>query len=156
MSIDFITDQLAVGALEDVQSPQSLQTAGIDLVLSLVPDVTVDAVRQVYLPVTDREPLADDIIEGALALMEREIANGGRVLIHCQMGISRSPALAVCYLRHALGLSLSQALIAVRRARPSAMPHPALMTSVLEFFERDRSARLRTLNPDPAPEPLRG
>ena len=156
MSIDFITDQLAVGALEDAQSPESLRAAGIDLVLSLVPDVTVDAVRQVYLPVADREPLADDIIERALASMEGEIAAGGRVLLHCQMGISRSPALAVCYLRHAFGLSLSQALSAVRRARPSAMPHPALLASILDYFASDRPAPLRPPRPGPALEPLRG
>jgi len=137
MAIDFITNQLAIGGLDDVQSEAALRAAGIDFVLSLAPDVTLNSVRQVFLQVNDREPLPDHIIDHAVGLIEEAILAGRRVLVHCNMGISRSPAIVVCYLYQCRDLSVTKALAMVRRARPQAMPHPLLLASIVDYYQSD-------------------
>ncbi|WP_295435136.1 dual specificity protein phosphatase [uncultured Thiodictyon sp.] len=134
MSIDFITDHLAVGGRDEAQAPGLLRAAGIGFVLSLAP-VAVTGPRQVYLAVADREPLPGATIAQAVGLIAAQIAVGRRVLVHCQMGISRSPAIAVCYLRQCRGLTIPRALAAVVRARPQAQPHPALLDSIYAHFD---------------------
>lgn len=136
MAIDFITDQLALGGLADASS-KILIAARIDFVLSLAPDVEVEGPRQVFLPVADREPMSGALIEQAVRLIDTEISAGRRVLIHCSQGISRSPAIAVCYLYQCHEMSVSSALEMVRRARPQAAPHPALLASIVEYYDSD-------------------
>lgn len=137
MAIDFITAQLALGGLEDVSSPKTLLAARIDFVLSLAPDVKIDRPRQVFLPVADREPLPGGTIEQAVQLIDTEISAGRRVLVHCSQGISRSPAIAIGYLHQCHDVSVTQALAMVQRARPQAAPHPALLASIVDYYDSD-------------------
>lgn len=137
MAIDFITDQLALGGLDDVSSPKALRAARIDFVLSLAPDVKVEGLRQVFLPVADREPLPGTVIEQAVQLIDTEISAGRRVLVHCSQGTSRSPAIAICYLHQCHEISVTQALAMVQRARPQAAPHPALLASIVDYYDCD-------------------
>lgn len=137
MAINFITNQLAIGGLEDVQSEEALREQGIDFVLSLAPDVALNGIRQEFVRISDREALPDEAIERAVHLIEKEIVLGRRVLIHCNKGISRSPAIAICYLTQCLEMSVPKALALVRRMRPQAMPHPALLGSVVDYYQSD-------------------
>lgn len=146
MAIDFITDWLAVGAREDALSAEALSTAGIDFVLSLVLDAEAPGVRQVQLEVDDRKPLPAWTIARAVEIIASEIDAGRRVLVHCHMGISRSPAIVLCYLHERCGLSMPKALAVLRRARPCAAPHPVLLASIAEHYDRigDDSLRRRS------------
>lgn len=135
MAIDFITDQVAVGSREDALSADALAEAGIDFVLSLVLDVEVPGVRQVQLDVQDREPLPTWTMARAVELIADEVDAGRRVLVHCHMGLSRSPAIVLCYLRERCGTSTKEAVRALKRARPQVMPHPALLASIIDHYD---------------------
>jgi atypical dual specificity phosphatase len=61
--------------------------------------------------------LRDDRV---LERMRETVLAGGRVLVHCQAGAQRSPAVAACYLVAVHGLSVDGALAHVRSRRPVA------------------------------------
>ncbi len=62
------------------------------------------------------------------------ITNHGRVLVHCNAGISRSVSIVVAYLMYCRRLSLSEALGQVITARPKAQPNEGFMKQ-LQVYE---------------------
>lgn len=129
--MDFVTDQLAIGTRRDAQDAEALRAAGIAALVSLAPVERPAGVRrQLALDVADRAPLEAATIDEVVEFVRARIDAGERVLIHCEMGISRSPTLALCVLTALSGCPVDQALAQVRRARPVADPHPALLESV--------------------------
>ncbi|XP_028249242.1 dual specificity protein phosphatase 19 [Parambassis ranga] len=63
----------------------------------------------------------------------------GVVLIHCNAGVSRAPAVVIGYLMSCDGLSFDAALSLVKSARPTASPNPG-------FLEQLRSYKTATMN----------
>ena len=60
----------------------------------------------------------DDEFWSAVAFTNEAIKNGGKVLIHCRKGISRSAALCLAYLIQYKNMTFSAAMEVLRRARP--------------------------------------
>lgn len=153
--MDFITSQLAVGSREDALNSAALAACGIDTLLSLAPLVRPAGVaRQLSLALVDRVALPGALIDEAVSFLLDQTARGHRVLVHCEMGISRSPAIAAAYLHLAQGVALDQALLSVQAARPVAEPHPALVASLFSHFgtldaPADLSGNENPLGPSP-------
>ncbi len=110
--------------------------------LSNVADVPDDSYLSVKLndsgTVNDQGVLADNV-QTIMAFLERDSLNESPVLIHCQMGISRSPSVAAAYLLHTgQCFTVSEAKRTVKTARPVSFEGCAKYTydSVLvELFE---------------------
>lgn len=152
--MDFVTDQIAVGSRADAEDGAALLERGIDTLLSLAPvERPVGIARQLCLDIRDRQALAGEAIDEAVAFLQAQAGRGRRILVHCEMGISRSPAVAAAYLHAALGLDLEAALAAVRRRRPVADPHPALVESLGRHYGGpapvDLSGNENPLGPSP-------
>lgn len=153
--MDFITSQLAVGSRQDAENSAALAAHGIDTLLSLAPLARpVGVARQYSLALPDRVALPGSLIDEACNFLLDQTARGRRVLVHCEMGVSRSPAIAAAYLHLAQGVDLSQALRSVRAARPVAEPHPALIASLFSHFgtlalHADLSGNENPLGPSP-------
>uniref|UniRef100_A0A8B9DTA7 protein-serine/threonine phosphatase n=1 Tax=Anser cygnoides TaxID=8845 RepID=A0A8B9DTA7_ANSCY len=67
-------------------------------------------------------------------------ARGGRALVHCRMGLSRSAATVLAYAMKEFGWPLERALRHVRRCRPGVLPNPGFMRQ-LDFYQGILSAR---------------
>lgn len=153
--MDFITAQIAVGSRACAADERSLAERGIDALLSLAPVARPAGVgRQFSIDVTDGAPLGGETINDAVGFLKEQAGRGRRVLIHCEMGISRSPALAACYLHEVLGMALAAALEHVRRCRPQARPHPELIASLRAHYRGadatvDLSGNENPLGPSP-------
>lgn len=152
--MDFVTPQIAIGSRANAEDAAALSGQGIDVLLSLAPTPRPSGVsRQLCLDVKDREALAFDAIREAVDFLKEQVGRGRRVLIHCEKGISRSPALAACYLHEALGMDLDAALGHVRQRRPVAEPHPALLSSLRAYYQAgapiDLSGNENPLGPSP-------
>ncbi|XP_032301115.1 protein phosphatase Slingshot homolog 3 isoform X3 [Coturnix japonica] len=61
-------------------------------------------------------------------------AKGGRALVHCKMGVSRSASTVMAYAMKEFGWSLERALRHVRRCRPDVQPNPGFMRQ-LDFYQ---------------------
>ncbi|XP_055328215.1 dual specificity protein phosphatase 14-like [Paramacrobiotus metropolitanus] len=73
---------------------------------------------------------ADKIEEHRLA--------GGKVLVHCMAGVSRSASIVIAYLVKYQNLSLKEAYAAVRAARSIIRPNPGFWKQLIEYEYRIR------------------
>ena len=150
--MEFVTPLLAVGGREDAEDGAALREAGIDTLLSLASVARPrDVGLQLSVAVADRVALPDATIRAAVDFLAQRTTAGHRVLIHCEMGISRSPALAACFLHECTGLALDEAFARVSAARPVAAPDAALVASIRSYYAAPRPARLGAAVPLGAP-----
>ncbi|KAL0950401.1 hypothetical protein HGRIS_010359 [Hohenbuehelia grisea] len=152
-----IKDRLYIGNLTAAQSADSLSQNGITHILSVCPDYPSTSTNHLTIPVLDSEyenilihlPKACDFIQHVLD-------QGGRVLVHCLMGISRSTAVVCAYrelyplfrpqrslsgsvrpftvmrTRH---MSPSAAVRFVKRCRPRAYPNYGFLRQLHAFAD---------------------
>lgn len=59
--------------------------------------------------------------------------SGGRVLVHCQAGISRSATICLAYLMHTQRVKLDEAFDFVKQRRQVISPNLAFMGQLLQF-----------------------
>lgn len=59
--------------------------------------------------------------------------SGGRVLVHCQAGISRSATICLAYLMHTQRVRLNEAFDFVKQRRNVISPNLAFMGQLLQF-----------------------
>jgi hypothetical protein len=144
-----ITSWLFVGDRADAADADRLLALGITHVLNVATNCPAPphAHQFVYehLPIfdSDAQKIAD-VLPRALALIRDAHTSGGRVLVHCIMGVSRSVTLAAAYLVSASGprLPLATALALLVRQRPVAMPNAGfrLQLALYEFAEQGTSS----------------
>jgi len=136
--ISFITPMVATSDRGAALDHRLLRDGGFEAVLSMEP-VNLEglAVHHLYLDVVDRVPLPFPMIDAAVAFIEDHVSQGRRVLVHCEMGISRSPSLAVCYLHQSQGMTIDAAIAYVKSVRPTADPHPELIGSIRAFYAKN-------------------
>jgi hypothetical protein len=143
-----ITPRVFVGSAADAASASQLINDGFTLVVPCAracrPTVALTeapgAPRFLFVPLHDSVlESIEDHFEHVSDAIDAELARDGRVLIHCQQGVSRSVALVMAWLmrreaRQGRGCSAAEALATVRSVRPFAGPNPGFMRK-LESFE---------------------
>jgi protein-tyrosine phosphatase len=93
-----------------------------------------------YVPFDDGTPVPEGVFEKVTPFMHEALSGGGKVLVHCQMGISRSTTMVLAYLIEYEGMSLPDAFRLVHQARPLVWPHMALIRSLAEHYRLPYSA----------------
>ncbi|KAH7924970.1 phosphatases II [Leucogyrophana mollusca] len=90
-----------------------------------------DGFRCLRIDILDK-PTADlrPHLEGACQYIASALQSGNNVLVHCQQGVSRSPAIVIAYLIHNLGMSYDQAHALVKRRRPCINPNPGFVAAL--------------------------
>ncbi|XP_056275703.1 dual specificity protein phosphatase 2 [Pseudoliparis swirei] len=89
-----------------------------------------------YLRLTVEDNMAADIracFSTAIAFIDSVKQSGGRVLVHCQAGISRSATICLAYLMHTQRVKLDEAFDFVKRRRQVISPNLAFMGQLLQF-----------------------
>jgi atypical dual specificity phosphatase len=72
-------------------------------------------------------------------------SNGGRVLVHCQMGVSRSASLVIAYAMRAYQCSLLHAIAMVRARRQQVLPNKGFLVQLARLEHRLRPEEPGTL-----------
>jgi protein-tyrosine phosphatase len=95
--------------------------------------------RAVWWPIHDlwAPPLA--VVEPLLADLDRRLADGHHLLVHCGAGIGRAGTLAAVTLVRQ-GMSTDEALVHVRRHRPMAGPEVGAQMDLLSAAEAAQRA----------------
>ncbi|XP_037536218.1 dual specificity protein phosphatase 2 [Nematolebias whitei] len=89
-----------------------------------------------YLRLTVEDTLVADIracFHTAIAFIDSVKQSGGRVLVHCQAGISRSATICLAYLMHTQRVRLDEAFDFVKQRRHIISPNLAFMGQLLQF-----------------------
>jgi protein-tyrosine phosphatase len=139
-AISPIQDGIYVGSLAALAQPDSVQQMGIEAVLRL--DRTNRAAGHwsegfavLDLPIADGESLEPASLQAGTAFIHQQVQAGRKVLVHCQMGVSRAPTLVMAYLIEYQDMSLPEAYRLVSQNRPIINPSPLLIQSLVEHYK---------------------
>jgi len=116
-----------VTAVLSLQTDDDLRTMGLswEVVGGWYRAAGLDAER---VPIEDWSPQAVlTRLPAALAALERLLAEGHTVYLHCTAGVNRSPSVALAYLRRVRREPLGRALARLRRIRPQVQPYPEVL-----------------------------
>jgi len=107
-SLTQVLEHLYLGSWKDANDAALLKSTGITHVLNTAKEVTeipepIEHLHLIYktVPISDSIEAADVLsqhFDDAFFFIEEAIRHGGRALIHCRRGISRSPAVVIAYL----------------------------------------------------------
>ena len=118
--IHFVTPEIAVSGRITKQDSNMLTSQGITGILncSLKPDPNWSFQDIQVGTKDDHQPKGVDWFGPGIKAAQEMLKNG-KILIHCEMGVSRSPSMAYAVLR-SQGMSAVQAEFAVKRHVPGA------------------------------------
>lgn len=131
---------LMIGSLGAAYNRPVLDCYGVTHVLTVGSNIRPkfeDAFRYMIVPVKDTP--SEDLgqhFNAAFEFIESAIAGGGRVLIHCFMGRSRSSTVVCAYLMRKHSMRLSEALQTLRATRPQAQPNAGFVAQLLALERR--------------------
>ena len=137
-----VRPQLFLGGQHDRRGYPAMQAAGITAIVNLreeqFSDVSkgIGGERHLHLATVDNTPpTAADLMRGA-AFVGDEIERGGKVYIHCGVGVGRAPTMTAAFLM-TTGLSAEEALQQIKKVRPF-IHLAAEQRRVLDEFARRR------------------
>ncbi len=136
MSVAEVRPWLLISSQDVPTEVPLLQSLGVTHIISLLPGYTlpVDSSPLKHLSLDFYDDgsftLDEDILAPAFAFIEDGRKTGGRVLVHCNAGISRAPSLVLAYLIKREKLCFESAWEAVTRVRPGAKPNSGFLNQL--------------------------
>ncbi|VDM34222.1 unnamed protein product [Hydatigera taeniaeformis] len=137
-----INDHLYLSSLEAL-TPARLQHYGVTQVISAMVEalpaelLTEDGSRtrsHVQICVEDIESAdLSAYFDSVADRIAREARRGGRTLVHCVAGVSRSPSLVLAYLVKHSSMTLAEAYHHVHRLRPCVRPNPGFWRQLIAY-----------------------
>lgn len=129
--------------LGDARHPNAtvIQACGLTHVISIGWRPRLDppsTIPHYFYPLEDvpGANIGDAVTRAAIVINEAKARDGGaKILVHCQMGISRSAAVVAAYLMREEKMRLAEALQLIQRTRPEARPNRGFI-SQLSRMER--------------------
>jgi protein-tyrosine phosphatase len=139
--ISKITEQIYIGSYASASALDHSNTEGITHVLNCTTDPHEGLKNlEVYqININDGFEISPEYIRFALTIMAKAIHNGGKILVHCHAGVSRSTSLVCAHFIQA-GFSWDEAVSYVRLKRPQMFPHPNIERSIKNFFGNNVNA----------------
>jgi protein-tyrosine phosphatase len=131
-TITKIIDGLYIGGRRDAEALSSANPYQIATVITLCEELVEQrnpAIRYLHLPLRDACPIRISWLNAILTAIEESMPRGA-VLVHCGVGISRSPAVVAAYLDRIGFLSFAAALHYLENLRPAVAPSKALVESI--------------------------
>ncbi|KAG1766895.1 protein-tyrosine phosphatase-like protein [Suillus placidus] len=135
ISIDpIITDNVFIGNLPAALSTDVRKKLGITHILSVCKEHSSTDYNHLTIPVQDSE--YEDLLihlPRGCSFIQSALDQGGKVLVHCAMGVSRSPTVVCAYLMSTQRLSAHAAIQYVRKRRPKIHPNYGFMKQLIAF-----------------------
>lgn len=108
--MDWITDNIAIGNFQDARPGY----AAVDAILCLIEDCPHcqdrDDIDTFCIPLIDGSGNKSKDVKEAIDTIVGLVDSGGKILVHCQAGRSRSVCIVAAYFFIHLGMSPAQAL----------------------------------------------
>ena len=127
--MDWVTETIAIGNIEDAMDATRLREAGVTGVLCLngFPQVLkFEDFAWIHAPLIDGRGNAPEDLATAIGHL-RDLVLEHRVMVHCAEGVSRSPFVVACYLAEHLEIGLDEAITLVKEKRTIAIIDNGLM-----------------------------
>lgn len=140
-----ITPQLYLGGQHYPHGWAAMQQRGITAVVNLREahhdDVAkgIGGLRHLHLPTRDNTPPALEDLARGVDFITEEIARGGKVYVHCGVGVGRAPAQVAAFLI-SQGQTPREALQTIRRVRPFVHLTPGQQRQLAAFAAHTQAA----------------
>lgn len=145
LNMSWITPSLAVGGRVHPSDIHRLAATGIAGVVDTRSEHKDDeaalakaGIRLLYLPAPDTTPLSLEQLREGATWINGQIANGKKVLVHCEHGVGRSVLLTAAALVDK-GMSAHDAITLIQRRRWQAAPNHRQVRRLQEFERVARS-----------------
>lgn len=140
---------LYIGSIGSAYNSEKLLQSGISHILCLSESIKLNFIENhtyMRVPMLDQPDytFTDDLPQ-IFEFIESTREQGGRILVHCYQGKSRSCAVCCAYLMKYRGHSLESALKLVREVRPIASPNSGFMASLEALDAEYANARITSL-----------
>ncbi|XP_056120744.1 dual specificity phosphatase 28 [Rhinichthys klamathensis goyatoka] len=150
LQLSLVTDCLLISNAQSACNNDLIQKEAVTFCINVSKQQPFPTIRVSTL----RVPVYDDPNEDLYKYFDRcadaiasEAERGGRTVVYCKNGRSRSATVCVAFLMKHQGLSLTDALQVVKNARSVVEPNPGFWTQ-LERYEQELKIR-RSSNPSP-------
>ncbi|XP_031419085.1 dual specificity protein phosphatase 22-B isoform X1 [Clupea harengus] len=135
-----VLPDLYLGNFKDARDREQLAKHNVTHILSIHDTAAPILQEMTYLciPAADlpTQNLTQHFKESIIFMHESRLKGEG-CLVHCLAGVSRSVTLVVAYIMTVTGLSWTEALAAVRVARPGAGPNQGFQRQLQEFDKNE-------------------
>ncbi|KAI7827072.1 dual specificity phosphatase, partial [Gamsiella multidivaricata] len=128
-----VLPHLYLGAEHNAMDVNTLSRLGITAVLNIVKTMHGGSIHYKNLSWTHHQRNLQSEFPMAFAFIEDVKSMGGKVLVHCQLGVSRSASLVIAYVMKTLQLSLTDAYEYVKSHSSVISPNMSLMYQLAEF-----------------------
>lgn len=134
-----ITDFLFLGSAAVAQDKKKLNENGITHIINSAASVYCDNYFPndfTYYSLSLYDDPNESIIGsfyGVIEFIENAIKNGGKVFIHCQMGVSRSCCLTISYMMWKYKMSFARALDDVKQKRACCSPNAGFLVQLTQW-----------------------
>lgn len=136
LNFHWIDTRFAVGGRLPRHAGPQLARTGISRVVDMHSEdrdddsVAVSGIEVLRLPTPDREPVTQEVLSEGVRWVNRALAGGHGVLVHCEHGIGRAPLMAACVLV-SYGAAPLAAIARLEQRRRVVSPSPAQLTALL-------------------------
>lgn len=137
-----ISKYIYLGNSYDARTKSILEESNITAILNVAGDLFQSDMGKVYSHMGLTDGPGNDKID-MLAAIDKlgELLDAGHtVLVHCHMGVSRSPTIVAAYIARNDKISLDTALDYIKRCRPIVDPHHALTDLAKEILDDHSSS----------------
>jgi len=140
LDFDYVDDGIYVGTNYCCQTyfDEQLLRKGIGADVSLEGeriDAPFGVQSYLWLPVKDEQSPSPDQMELAVAHLEKLVAMGKKVYVHCKNGHGRAPTLVAAYLTRSHGLSADEAISLILAKRREAHLNEIQVAAVRAFVD---------------------
>jgi len=136
-----ILPYLFIGNQRDAANRERLNELGITHILNVTSHLPLhfenEGITYKRLPATDSgSQNLKQYFSEAINFIECARKANGKVLVHCQAGVSRSPAIVTAYLIATSRKSFTEAFTVIKECRPIVAPNINFMGQLLEFEQQ--------------------
>lgn len=135
-------EPILLGALPFSRDVPHLRLAGVTGVINMcieyrgpIKTYAQSGIEQLWLPTVDFTPPSLSAIHRGVDFIDKHVAAGGKVYVHCKAGRGRSATVVLCWLIGRRGFTPEQAAAYLAQQRPHINKGLAERTVVQEFHQ---------------------
>ena len=145
-----IFNWLYLGSYRNACDKQEIKDIGINYVLNCAIECMESfpiGVKYCHLKINDMPSFKiTPHLEKATSFINQAQINDGIILVHCQLGISRSTSCVIAYMIKYMGYTVMNALDFIRKKRPQVMPNFGFLQQLTVYEKNNMGKGKKTEN----------
>lgn len=133
--MDQVFPRLYLGNFEDAEQVSRDECPCIMTLCERAPTLCDAGFAHIHAPIPDETYLKPHVWNERVCALTRAVRDEPAVLVHCRLGVSRSPTLLAAYLT-CCGWTLESALALLVLVRPQVRPHAETWRSMCDWHTR--------------------